>query len=74
MLIKDNNQLILNAVREDIKGELEAVILYEEELPGLLQKDIRLILHSIILEEKGHAEHLTKLLLKYDPDAYDALV
>lgn len=65
---------ILNFLREDIKGELEAVILYEADLSRYPYKDIRTTLVSIIDEEKGHAEHLTGLLLKYDPDSYDELV
>jgi rubrerythrin len=68
-----NSQIILNNLRDDIKGELEAVILYEEELHTFQHKDIRTVLQSIIDEEKGHTEHLTKILLKYDPDLYDAL-
>lgn len=67
------SSVILNNLREDIKGELEAVILYEAELPKFQQHDIRVVLKSIIDEEKGHAEHLTRLLLKYDPDSYDPL-
>jgi rubrerythrin len=68
-----NRQIILNNLRDDIKGELEAVILYEEELPEFPYRDIRTALRSIIDEEKGHAEHLTELVLKYDPDQYDSL-
>ena len=68
-----NSQIILNNLREDIKGELEAVILYEEELPDFPFRDIRTVLRSIIDEEKGHTEHLTQILLKYDPDTYDSL-
>lgn len=64
---------ILNNIREDIKGELEAVILYEDDFPDFPHKDIRTILRAIIVEEKGHAEHLTRLLLKFDPDKYDDL-
>ena len=67
------NQIILNNIREDIKGELEAVVLYEADLPRFPYRDIRTVLQSVIDEEKGHAEHLTRLLLKYDPDAYDSL-
>lgn len=66
-------QIILNNIREDIKGELEAVILYEQELSMLPYQDVRDALYSIINEEKGHAEHLTQLLLKYDADKYDGL-
>lgn len=65
---------ILNFLRDDVKGELEAVILYEADLSKYPYKDIRTTLRSIIDEEKGHAEHLTRLLLKYDPDHYDELV
>ncbi len=70
---RTDQRTILNHIRDDIKGELEAVILYEAEWSDFPYKDIRTILHSIILEEKGHAEHLTRLLLKYDPDRYDSL-
>lgn len=65
---------ILNFLRDDVKGELEAVILYEADLAKYPYRDIRVTLRSIIDEEKGHAEHLMRLLLKYDPDPYDELV
>ncbi|HEY5561709.1 MAG TPA: demethoxyubiquinone hydroxylase family protein [Clostridiaceae bacterium] len=60
-----DKQLILNNIREDIKGELEAVILYEQQLAIIPYNDVRSALYSIINEEKGHAEHLTELILKY---------
>lgn len=69
-----DKQLILNNVREDIKGEFEAVILYEQDIVEIPHQDIREVLFSIIREEKGHAEHLTQILLKYDLDKYDSLV
>jgi rubrerythrin len=59
-----NIQIILNNLREDIKGEFEAVVLYEEELPEFPYKDVRTVVRSIIDEEKGHTEHLTNILLK----------
>lgn len=65
-----NKQIILNNLRSDIKGELEAVILYEEELSKFSQKDIRTTLQTIIDDEKEHTEHLTEVLYKYDPDPY----
>ena len=65
--------ILLNNIREDVKGEMEAVILYEEELSKFPHEDVRKTLRSIINEEKGHAEHLTRLLLRYDPDLYDFL-
>lgn len=69
----DYNYSVLNNIREDIKGEMEAVVLYESEFADFPHKDIQTILRAIIVEEKGHAEHLTQLLLKFDPDDYDQL-
>ena len=68
-----NKQIILNNIREDIKGELEAVLLYEPHMARIPFEDVKNALLSIINEEKGHAEHLTQLLLKYDTDPYDGL-
>jgi rubrerythrin len=68
-----DKQIILNNIREDIKGEFEAVILYEQYLELFPYPDVRDTLYYIINEEKGHAEHLTRLLLKYDTDKYNGL-
>lgn len=68
-----DKQIILNNLRDDIKGELEAVILYEDELSEFTQKDIRSTLLTIIDDEKEHTEHLTEVLLKYDPDPYGSI-
>jgi rubrerythrin len=68
-----DKQIILNNIREDAKGEYEAVVLYEQYLAMIPYMDIRNALTNIINEEKGHAEHLTQLLLKYDSDKYDGL-
>lgn len=61
---------ILNYIRDDIKGELEAVILYEDELAQIQQRDVRTALQKIINDEKEHSEELTLVLLKFDPDPY----
>ncbi len=62
-----DNQIILNNIREDIKGELEAVILYEEEIEAYSSyKDIKIAIQAIIDDEKEHAEHLTQVLKKYE--------
>jgi len=68
-----DKQIILNNLRQDIKGELEAVILYEQEFGDIPCEDIRHVFYSVITEEKGHLEHLTELLLKYDTDNYGSL-
>lgn len=70
---KSDGATILNFIRDDIKGELEAVILYESDIQKYPYRDIRTIVRAVINDEKGHAEHLTRLLLKYDPDPYDEL-
>ncbi len=69
-----DRQIILNNLRQDIKGELEAVVLYEQELQQMPYVDLRQTLMNIIDEEKGHTEHLTSVVLKYDPDPYNGLV
>ena len=69
-----DRQIILNNLRQDIKGELEAVILYEQLLPQLPYLDLRQTLLNIISAEKDHTEHLTSLVLKYDPDPYNDLI
>ncbi len=68
-----DKQIILNNLRQDIKGELEAVILYEQDFADISCNDIRHVFYSITTEEKGHLEHLTQLLLKYDIDKYNSL-
>ena len=68
-----NKQIILNNIREDIKGEFEASVLYEQLAGEVTINDVRRALMTISDEEKGHSEHLTRLLLKYDTDKYDDL-
>jgi rubrerythrin len=68
-----DRQLILNNVREDIKGELEAVILYEQNVRDMPYADIKNVFATVISAEKEHAEHLTRVLLRYDSDKYDSL-
>lgn len=68
-----DKQLILNNLREDIKGEFEASILYEDLAEQVTQKDVKDTLLFISNDEKEHVEHLTRLLLKYDPDRYNGL-
>lgn len=68
-----DKQIILNNIREDIKGEFEAVILYEQYLSIIPYVDVRDTLHYIINGEKNHTEYLTRLLLRYDKDKYNGL-
>jgi rubrerythrin len=68
-----DKEIILNNIREDIKGELEAVILYEEYIEAMPYQDAKDIFTLIINDEKEHIEILTRILLKYDPDKYNNL-
>ncbi len=70
---KYSSQIILNNIREDIKGEFEASVLYEQLAGEVTNADIKRTLMAISDEEKGHSEHLTRLLLKYDSDRYNGL-
>ena len=63
-------QIILNNVREDIKGELEAIILYEQYADTVSHQDVKDTLKQIANDEKEHSEHLTQLLFKYEPNQY----
>lgn len=69
-----DKQLILNNVREDAKGELEAVILYDQLWHEAPYQDIKDVFQYVINAEKEHVEHLTRILLKYDNDKYNSLV
>ncbi|WBW95514.1 ferritin-like domain-containing protein [Oceanirhabdus sp. W0125-5] len=61
---------ILNFIRHDIKGELEAIISYEHLLSKSTDKRILTTLTEVIGDEKEHVEELTKILTKYDRDLY----
>lgn len=67
---KHSEDLILNFIRNDIKGEFEAVILYEQNAFEIPYKDIRETYIEIAGDEKEHAEELTLVLMHYDKDKY----
>lgn len=61
---------ILQMVRENIKGELEAIILYEQHIAQIPMPEIQSLFHEIVNEEIHHVEELTKALLQLDRDPY----
>lgn len=61
-----DKQLILNNIREDIKGESEAIILYEQLANELPYQDVIEVLDFVISDEKEHTEELTALLTIHD--------
>lgn len=60
----------LNLVREDIKGENEAVLLYDNNVANINDNNIRDVYKSIIMDEKRHIEMLTSAMLQYDHQPY----
>ncbi|WP_255286908.1 ferritin family protein [Bacillus toyonensis] len=68
-----DKQLILNLIRNDIKGELETAILYDEYASEISYPDVQQVFSVISRDEKYHVEHLTKLLISYDSDSYNGL-
>lgn len=67
---KQDMNSMLRILRENIKGELEAIILYEQHLIEIECEKARKIIFDIIGDEKEHTEELTLALLKYDKDNY----
>lgn len=67
---KINQKNILSFIRDDIKGELEAIILYEDHLFKIPFNDVKQTYFEIIEDEKEHVEELTLVLLNYEKDIY----
>lgn len=67
---KGSNSSLLKKIRDDIKGELEAIIAYEDIISKITdQKAIKMIT-EIASDEKQHVEELTYLLQKLDSNCY----
>lgn len=67
---KENKNLLLTYIREAIKGELEAIILYEDFLSNVQSKELFELIKEITSDEKEHVEELTKALVILDKDEY----
>ncbi len=61
---KNSTECILNMLRNDIKGELEAINLYEFHVLKIKNKEIRDAFNKIIKDEKHHVEELTDAIEK----------
>lgn len=66
---KDKNNL-LTYIRESLKGELEAILLYEFFIANIENPSIKKIIKEITRDEKEHVEELTKALIILDTDKY----
>lgn len=63
-----NKVNIPGAIRSDMKGELEAIILYEDIMKHGKYRDIYEVYTEIINEEKEHFEELSFAVMEYDTD------
>lgn len=61
---------LLDNIRLAIKGELEAIALYDDLVEHLEDKEIIDVVRHVTREEKEHVEELTKALLILDKDSY----
>ncbi|MGL4654881.1 MAG: ferritin family protein [Sarcina sp.] len=70
---KINSASLLNKIREDIKGELEAIIAYEDIIFKIDDKDAIKMIEEIVADEKEHVEELTYMLQRLDGHCYGPL-
>ena len=71
---KENRSLLLTYIREAIKGEFEAIILYEDFLSNTQNKDLFNLIKQITSAEKEHVEELTMALILLDKDKYGPIM
>lgn len=67
---KSTDSNLLKDIREDIKGELEAIIAYEEIITKIQDKEAIEMIKEITLDEKEHVEELTYIILRLDDHCY----
>ena len=71
---KSSKFFLLTYIRDAIKGELEAIILYEDFLNNVQSQKLFKLIKRITLNEKEHVEELTKALVILDKDEYGPLI
>jgi len=62
-----SNDELAQAIRVDIAGELEAIIVYEAHILATSDEIAKKVLHHIADEEKKHAGELQQLLCLLNP-------
>lgn len=67
---KGKNYELLTLIRNGIKGEQEAIALYQDIIDNLQDKNLIQLVNSIKYEEKEHTEQLTRALLLLDNTTY----
>lgn len=62
-----SNDELIQAIRVDIAGELEAIVAYESHVLSTNDERAKKILHHIADEEKQHVGQLQQLLVLLNP-------
>lgn len=70
---KNHDFCLLEKIREDIKGEFEAIIAYEDTASKITDKEAINMIKEIVLDEKEHVEELTYIVLRLDNNCYGPL-
>lgn len=68
---KDRGFLI--DIRDGIKGELEAILLYQQFVNNINNNKVIRMINEVIRDEKEHVEELTRALIILDKDSYEPL-
>ena len=69
---KNTKNNLLTNIRDAIKGELEAIILYEDLISHLSDEKLINLIRHITKDEKEHTEELTRALIILDKDKYES--
>jgi len=64
---EEDVDIVLEMLREDLIGELQAINQYQEHIDSIDDEDARKVLEHIRDDEKEHVAELTKLIQKLDP-------
>ncbi len=65
---KENKKGIVEMLRDDLVGELQAINQYISHINAIEDEEIKNVLNHITLDEKEHVAELTKLIRKKDAD------
>lgn len=67
---KEKSENLLITLRDAIKGELEAIVLYKHFIENISDNDLIDVISKIIYDEKEHTEELTLALTLLDKNSY----
>jgi len=63
-----SEQELVQAIRVDITGELEAIITYEAHAMATVDERVKMVLHRIADEERMHVGELQQILYMLSPN------